>query len=196
MNFILIGYRASGKTSVGRKLAGLLQRPFYDTDALIRQQTGRTVKEIVSSAGWPAFRQAEKTVIAGLAGQDGAVIALGGGAVLDPANAAILKPLGFFIWLKAGKETIQERLRGDGLNAEQRPSLLPPGNGDDGEILRQRTPVYEALADLIVDTSGKSIEAVTEGVLARVKKLGCPGKDGLGIFPGSPRKEKGCRETR
>jgi shikimate kinase len=196
MNFILIGYRASGKTSVGRRLAALLQRPFSDTDALIRQQTGRTVKEIVFAGGWPAFRQAEKTVIAGLAGQDEAVIALGGGAVLDPANAEVLKPLGFFIWLKAGKETIQERLRGDGVNAEQRPSLLPPGNGDDGEILRQRTPVYEALADLIVDTSGQSIEAVTDEVLVHLKKLGCLSPAGSGIFPGSPRKEKRCRETR
>ena len=170
MNFILIGYRASGKTSVGRRLAGLLQRPFYDTDALIRQQTGKTVKEIVLAGGWPAFRDAEKTVIAGLAGQEGAVIALGGGAVLDPANVEVLKPRSLFIWLQAGKETIQERLRGDGVNAEQRPPLPLPGNGDDEEILRQRTPVYGAVADLVVDTSGRSIEAVADGIMAAIDK--------------------------
>ena len=106
MNFILIGYRASGKTSVGRRLADLLQRPFFDTDALIRQQTGMTVKEIVLAGGWPAFRDAEKTAVAGLAGQEAAVIALGGGAVLDPANVEVLKPRGLFIWLKAATYSI------------------------------------------------------------------------------------------
>ena len=195
MNFILIGVRASGKTSVGRRLAGLLQRPFYDTDALIRQQTGMTVKEIVLAGGWPAFRDAEKTAVAGLAGQEAAVIALGGGAVLDPANVEVLKPRGLFIWLQAGKETIQERLRRDGVNAEQRPPLPLSGNGDDEEILKHRTPVYGALADLAVDTSGQSIEAVAEEVLAHIKKLGSMGPDSSEFFPGSPRKEKRCRET-
>jgi shikimate kinase len=166
MNFILIGYRASGKTSVGKNLSRLLGLPFYDTDALILQQTGKTVRETVLDGGWPAFREAERAAIAGLAGKEGAVIALGGGAVLDPANVEALKPGGFFIWLQAAKETIQERLERDGVNTEQRPSLLPPGNGGDGEILRHRTPVYEALADLVIDTTGRSIEAIAEEIRA------------------------------
>jgi len=195
MNFILIGYRASGKTSVGIKLAGLLQRHFCDTDALIRQQTGRTVKEIVLAEGWPAFRAAERAAVAGLAGLEGAVIALGGGAVLDPANVEVLKPRGLFIWLQAGKETIQERLTGDRTTAEQRPPLPLPGNGDDEEILRRRAPIYGALADLVVDTSGQSIEAVAEEVLAHIKKLGSTGPASSEFFLGSPRKEKRCRET-
>ena len=195
MNFILIGVRASGKTSVGRRLADLLQRPFFDTDALIRQQTGRTVKEIVLAGGWPAFRDAEKTTVAGLASQEAAVIALGGGAVLDPANVEVLKPRGLFIWLKAGKETIRERLIGDRTTVEQRPPLPLPGNGDDEEILKHRTPVYGALADLAVDTSGQSIEAVAEEVLAHIKKLGSMGPASSEFFLGSPRKEKRCRET-
>ena len=169
MNLVLIGYRASGKTSVGKRLSGLLARPFYDTDAIIREQTGKTVKEIVLEGGWPAFRQAEKAAIADLARNKEAVIALGGGAVLDPANVEALKPGGCFIWLQAGLETIQERLRGVGEGDGQRPPLAPPGQEGDGEILARRSPVYRAVADLAVDTEGKTIETVAGEVLAALK---------------------------
>jgi shikimate kinase len=166
MNFILIGYRASGKTSVGEKLSRLLGISFYDTDALIRQQTGRTVRDMVTEGGWPAFRRAERTAIASLAGIEEAVIALGGGAVLDPANVEALKPRGFFIWLRAEKETIQQRLKGDRASVQQRPPLSISGNGDEEEILRQRVPLYEAIAALIVDTTGLSVQAVAEKIMA------------------------------
>ncbi len=169
MNFILIGYRASGKTSVGKKLSSLLGLPFCDTDALIRQQTGKTVRQMVLEGGWPAFRRAEKAAIDSLAGEEETVIALGGGAVLDSANLEALKPRGLFIWLQADLDTIHERLTGDRATAEQRPSLLPAGKGDDEEILRQRIPVYKAIADLVVDTKGRGIEAVAEEIMVALR---------------------------
>jgi shikimate kinase len=184
MNFILIGFRASGKTSVGKNLSRLLGLPFYDTDALILQQTGKTVKEIVLHGGWPAFREAERAAIAGLAGQGEAVIALGGGAVMDPANVGALKPGGFFIWLQADKKTIQERLKGDRSSAEQRPPLSIPGKGGEEEILRRRIPIYEAIADLIVDTTGHSVEAVTQEIMTALgtKKETGPAYSGISAF--------------
>jgi len=169
VNYILIGYRAAGKTSVGQRLALLLGRPFYDTDDLVRRQTGRTVKEIVSRGGWPAFRAAERAAVAGLASREGAVIALGGGAVLDPANVEALKPRGVFIWLQAGEETIRDRLAADRATAEQRPSLLSPGEGGEGEILRRRIPLYGAVADLAVDTTGLSIDEVAGKIKAAIE---------------------------
>jgi shikimate kinase len=184
MNFILIGYRASGKTSVGEKLSGLLGLPFYDTDALIRQQTGKTVREMVLEGGWPAFRQAERAAIASLAGEEKAVIALGGGAILDPSNVKTLRPRGFFIWLQAEKETIQERLKGDRESAEQRPPLSISGNEDEEEILRQRIPLYESIADLIFDTTGLSVEAVAEEIMAALgtRKETGPAYSGISAF--------------
>jgi shikimate kinase len=181
MNFILIGYRASGKTSVGEKLSGLLGLPFYDTDVLIRQQTGKTVREMVLEGGWPAFRQAERAAIAGLAGEEKAVIALGGGAILDPSNVKALRPRGFFIWLQAEKETIQERLKGDRESAEQRPPLSISRNEDEEEILRQRIPLYEAIADFIVDTTGLSVEAVANKIIAALRTREEPGPACVGI---------------
>jgi len=187
MNFILIGYRASGKTSVGKKLSGLLGLPFYDTDALIRQQTGKTVREMVLHGGWPAFREAERAAVDSLAGQEETVIALGGGAVLDPANVKVLKPRGFFIWLQADKESIQERLKGDWSSAEQRPPLSISGKGDEEEILRRRIPIYEAIADLIVDTTGLRIEAVAEEIFAALRNR-------ISSGPGSPSLEESAGE--
>jgi shikimate kinase len=191
MNFILIGYRASGKTSVGKKLSGLLGTSFYDTDALIQQQTGKTVRAMVLEGGWPAFRQAERAAVASLAGKEEAVIALGGGAVLDPANVEPLKPRGFFIWLQAEKETIQERLKGDRASAQQRPPLSISGDGDEEEILRRRIPLYEAIADLTVDTTGVSVEAVAEEILAALKNRKAAGP----AFSGSPREESAGEGT-
>jgi shikimate kinase len=192
MNLILIGFRASGKTSVGKKLSGLLGLPFYDTDMMIRQQTGKTVRQMVLEGGWPAFRQAERATVASLAGKEEAsVIALGGGAVLDPANVEVLKPRGFFIWLQADKETIQERLKGDRASAEQRPPLSNPVNGDIEEILRHRIPLYESLAELVFDTTGLSVEAVAEEILAALKNR----KDAGPVFSGSPREESVGKQT-
>ncbi len=191
MNLILIGYRACGKTSVGQMLSGLLQRPFYDTDALIREQTGKTVREIVLEGGWPAFRRAEKAAVFGLAGTDGAVIALGGGAVLDPSNVEALKKQGLFIWLQAEEETIRERLRRDGASAEQRPPLSAPGTGDDKEILARRVPIYRAVADLTIDTTGLTIEAVTEEIIV----AGRAARPELSGISEENLEEKRCRET-
>ncbi|MFH0787098.1 MAG: shikimate kinase, partial [Pseudomonadota bacterium] len=88
-NIILTGYRCSGKTSVGRKLAEKVKRPFYDTDVLIIDRIGRTIREWVEEKGWESFRQVEKAVIRGISSWEPGVIALGGGALMDPENREI-----------------------------------------------------------------------------------------------------------
>ncbi len=163
MNIILIGYRCTGKTSVGRKISERLRIPFYDTDELIQEHTGKTIREIIDKGGWDLFRREEKAVIRTLSSLAETVIAVGGGAVMDVENREALKRNGLFLWLTADVGTIIERMKNDGVSGEQRPSLL--GGSMEREtsgILEQRIPIYQGLADFTIDTSGRDIDAIAE----------------------------------
>jgi shikimate kinase len=165
VNIIVIGYRGTGKSTVGRKIAESLQISFYDTDELIKKQTGKTIKEIVEEKGWESFREEEKEVIRELSSVRESVIATGGGAVMDEENLNILKKKGVFIWLTADIRTIIERMEKDKVSDEQRPSL---SKGDlyreTANMLEMRIPVYRQLADFVVNTSKKNINEVVDEV--------------------------------
>lgn len=165
MNVILMGYRGTGKTSVGRLLAAKLERPFLDSDELVKASSGRSVREMVAERGWNFFRREERRVVADLSERDGCVLALGGGAVLDEQNVRTLKEKGFFIWLTAEAPTILKRLSGDGKTREQRPSLEGRDlNEETRSLLKAREPLYARIADCRVDTSERSIEEVAAEV--------------------------------
>jgi shikimate kinase len=171
MNIILIGYRASGKTSVGRELARLLDRPFFDSDRMIFAKTGRTIREIVEKSGWYAFREVEKTVIAELSGLDEVVIALGGGAVMDPDNVAVLGERGRFVWLRADARLLAHRMGKEKDGATQRPSLTGTGTlAEIKEVLAKRLPVYGAIADVIVDTAGKDLACIAAEIAEHLEE--------------------------
>lgn len=175
MNIILIGYRGSGKTSVGRELARLLERPFFDSDRMVFAKTGKTVREIVEDGGWPAFRKAEKAAIAELSALDRAVISLGGGAVMDPENVAALEERGKFVWLTADAGTLARRMRSEESGSGQRPTLTGAGTLEEVErVLAERTPVYRAVADLAVDTAGKSPEDIARAVAGAMSEGPAP----------------------
>ncbi len=170
MNIILIGYRASGKTSAGRELARLLGRPFFDTDRMIFGKTGRTIREIVEKSGWQAFREVEKTVVAELSGLDEVVIAAGGGAVMDPENVAMLEERGRFIWLQADARILALRMSRDRTGEAQRPSLTGVGTLMEVErVLAKRLPVYRAVADVVVDTAGKESTGIAAEIAGRLE---------------------------
>jgi len=180
MNIILIGYRASGKTSAGRELARLLGRPFFDTDRMIFGKTGRSIREIVEESGWRAFREAEKTVISELSRLDGVVIAAGGGAVMDPDNVAMLREGGRFVWLQADARILALRMSRDRNGAAQRPSLTGAGSlAEVEEVLAERLPVYRAVADVVIDTAGKRPDEIAAEIA---------GKLGVGQMAGSTKK--------
>jgi shikimate kinase len=166
VNVVLMGYRGTGKTSVGRLLADRLEMPFLDSDELIKASSGKSVREMVAEKGWDFFRQEEKRVVAELSGKDGCIFALGGGVVLDEENVRNLKDKGFFIWLAAEAQTIADRLSGDGKTLEQRPSLAGKDlNEETRSLLKTREPLYGRIADCRVDTSDLSIEEVAAEVL-------------------------------
>lgn len=165
MNVVLIGYRGTGKTSVGKRLAGKLHVSFYDTDEIVETAAGRSIKEMVREKGWEYFRKREKDAVRDAASQERDVIATGGGAVMDAENADILKKNGILIWLFADARTIVGRIENDSRSCTQRPSL---SGGDllqeTIHILEEREPVYRRLADFSVDTTARGIDETVDEI--------------------------------
>jgi shikimate kinase len=171
-NLVLIGYRATGKTTVGLLLARKLGRDFVDLDAALEQEMGRAITDLVAEHGWPEFRRREKEIVARYGLPLGRVLATGGGVVLDPENVRILRENGVVVWLQAGPGLIRERLSRDRVQEDQRPSLTGSGTLDEvEEVLRTREPLYKAAAHIIIDTAGQSAEQVAEMVLAAVREI-------------------------
>jgi shikimate kinase len=159
MNIVLIGYRGSGKTSIGKRLAVLRQMSFVDTDALIIETAGRTIKEIFATEGEPGFRDRESAAIQEISQRQNAVIAVGGGAILRPENVAALKKIGRIIWLQADPETLHARILADAATFATRPNLTAAGGLEEiRALLETRLPLYASAADTTLDISAISIE--------------------------------------
>lgn len=165
MHIILIGYRCTGKTSVGRTVAEKLDLPFYDTDQMIAGRIGKTIKTWVAEKGWTSFRQEEKEVIKGIIPLKPGLISLGGGAVMDPEIREILKSMGRIVWLTAGVNTILDRMKSDPKNIDNRPPLSDKDwETEINELLVLRSPVYRQLADLSIETDGKKIDEIVKEI--------------------------------
>lgn len=165
---IITGFMATGKSEVGRRLARALGRPFVDTDGLVEASAGRSIREIFAGDGEGRFRELERDAVAQACAVPEAVIATGGGTLLDPENRRRLAEAGPIVCLSASPEDILRRV-GD---PSGRP-LLANGNGKPGglprirALLDERAPIY-ALATHAVDTSGLSVDEVVERVRALV----------------------------
>jgi len=170
MKVILIGYRACGKSTVGKLLAAKLKIPFRDTDLLVEESLGMPIKEIVASYGWDYFRAREKEAIQQTAHKGTCVVATGGGAVLSEENVDLLKKMGVVVWLSAPLADIVERLAADAESQETRPQFTADSLAEEtATVLQQRIPLYEKAADYSLDTSGKSASQVAEDILKYLK---------------------------
>jgi len=170
MNIILIGYRGSGKSTVGRSLAYRMRRRFVDTDDLIESKEGQ-ISDIVKSRGWDYFRAIEKRIVEEISQEDDLVIALGGGAVVDPDNIVNLERNGFIIWLKADQDVLLKRMNGDSRTFASRPTLTGKGTIEElEEMISFRNPFYDKAAMIQCDTSTLDVEAVVENILAVLKE--------------------------
>jgi shikimate kinase len=166
MNIILIGYRCSGKTSVGKRLARELAWGFVDTDVWLVGKAGRSVANIVEEDGWKGFRRMERDAIQAVCGRDNAVIATGGGAVLDPANVAAMQKSGRVVWLKVSPQIAMQRMSRDENTDGLRPSLTPRGLYDEiVDVLKERTPLYATAMDIAVDTDHKAIDEIVDEIM-------------------------------
>lgn len=166
MNIVLIGYRGTGKSTVGKLLAARLGRELVSTDAEIIKRAKRTIPEIVTQEGWEYFRNLESDICRELASRDKLVIDTGGGAILRTQNVEALKKNGTVFWLTASVETIEKRIGDD----DQRPSLTGAKSFVDEiqDVLRERTPNYQTAADHTIATDDRSINQLVETLLALV----------------------------
>jgi shikimate kinase len=166
MNVILTGLRGTGKSSIGRRLAAALGRPFIDTDEAIEYQLGESISQYVSRLGWEAFRDLEHGVICRLAHQGEAVISSGGGTLTFARNVEILKPNGIIILLTADPSTLARRLE----RSYARPPLTdqPDLEAEVRALWLQREPLYRRACDIIlaVDDESADEEADLQGKVA------------------------------
>jgi len=142
-----------------------MRRRFVDTDDLIESEEGQ-ISDIVKSHGWDYFRAVEKRIIEEISKEDNLVIALGGGAVLDPDNIVNLERNGLIIYLKADQKTLLKRMDDDPGTNTRRPTLTGKGTLEElEETISVREPFYERVSEIQIDTSTLNVEAVVEHVL-------------------------------
>ena len=170
MNIVLIGYRGTGKSEVGRRLAGRLGMTLVGMDAEIVKSAGRSIPEIVEKYGWPKFRDMESAEARKLAGMDGLVIDSGGGVIERPENVEVLRKNARVFWLKASVETIVARIEGD----TQRPALTSGKTFTEevAEVLERRTPLYRGAAHHEIKTDALTPEQVADRIVEILQQKG------------------------
>lgn len=173
MNIVLIGYRATGKSTAGKHLAFKLNLPFFDTDALVEKKLKMSIAEIVAAQGWDFFRDREKEAVLSLKKQPACVISTGGGVVLDQENVASLKKNGYLIWLNTPLNDIVARLNNKRPGATIRPQFTDWNIVEETiKMVNERYPLYEQAADYTVETANKSIVKVGDEIYQHLVETG------------------------
>ncbi len=167
-SIVLVGLMGAGKSTVGRRLGNALKLPFHDADQEIETAAGCSITDFFERYGEPAFREGERKVIARLLAGPRHVLATGGGAFMDPTTRALIKRLGFSVWLRADIGLLMERV----LKRPTRPLL----KNDDPRatmerLMAERYPVY-AEADLTVDSNGGPHDAIVQRILSHLADIG------------------------
>jgi shikimate kinase len=156
MSVILVGYRGSGKTTIGKKLADRLWQKFIDTDAMIVATAGKTIREIFESQGEEKFRDLETEAVRTACGLADHVIALGGGALLREENRTIIKNSKLKrIYLRCDAQILLQRIASDPQTAANRPALTHLGGSIEEirQLLAQREPFYRDVMTSELDVS-------------------------------------------
>jgi shikimate kinase len=173
VNVVLVGFRASGKSSVGRELAARLGREFVDCDEFVEKKAQFSIREIFERHGESHFRTLESQAVAELSKLDGRVLATGGGVVLKYQNIHALRRNGVVFFLDVAPETAYGRLQGDATTAARRPALTDKDPFSEvREQIEFRRPYYVKSADHTVATDGRPVADVVKEILKHLKDRG------------------------
>lgn len=169
MNIFLIGFRCSGKTSVGRELALRMEKTFVDSDDKFVETFNKSIAEVVEEQGWQYFRKQEKQIIEQICRGNNQIVATGGGVVLNVDNVAVMKKSGFLVWLRADAETTLKRMVEDLNTKDQRPALTSK------ELLEEiiltidnRKQYYTSSANFSIDTDSRSINEICNLIIEKI----------------------------
>jgi len=167
-NIILIGFMATGKSTIGKMLANKLKKQFIDTDCIIETEYNRSIIDIFNDLGEETFREHERKIIHNLVDKTDHVISTGGGAVAYKDNFKIIKSLGTTISLIASIDTVVERLGSDTNTMINRPLLDKEDLRYQIETLLQKRAYYYISADIVIDTDTLDVDAVLNRILERL----------------------------
>jgi len=167
-NIVLVGPMGSGKTSVGRRLACVLKRDFFDSDFEIVARTGVSIDHIFDVEGEEGFRNRETSMLADLCEISNIVIATGGGIIIKPENRELLKHNSFVVYLSSSVELLVDRTA----RSKSRPLLERSTNREQTikDILEARESFYQEVADIVIDTSGKKLYAIINEITKSILK--------------------------
>ncbi|MDB2590666.1 shikimate kinase [Candidatus Thioglobus sp.] len=167
-NIVLVGPMGSGKTSVGRRLACVLKRDFFDSDFEIVARTGVSIDHIFDVEGEEGFRNRETSMLTDLCEISNIVIATGGGIVIKPENRELLKHNSFVVYLSSSVEQLVARTA----RSKSRPLLERSTNREQTikDILEARESFYQEVADIVIDTTGKKLYAIINEITKSISK--------------------------
>jgi len=164
-NLFLVGPMGVGKTTIGRQLANALMREFKDSDREIEERTGAAVPLIFELEGEAGFRKREAEIINELTNLQQIVLATGGGVVLNVDNRRLLRERGTVIYLQASADQLVKRTS----RSKNRPLLQTENpRAKIEQLLSERSPLYESVADLTVETGRRSVKSVLKEILKRL----------------------------
>jgi shikimate kinase len=164
-NIVLVGFMGSGKSSIGREIAGRHELRFLDTDSIIRHNYRKSIADIFASFGESAFRDEENRVLRDLKNARGVVLATGGGIVLQTRNHLLLRSLGVVVWLTASEEVTWDRVSRN----QFRPLLQTADpRATIRNLMSARYPLYRSVADVTLETSGLTHQEVADRLIAAI----------------------------
>lgn len=169
INLFLVGPMGAGKSTIGRQIAQMLVLPFFDVDQEIERRAGADIGWIFDVEGEDGFRRREEAVIDELSQKRGLVLATGGGAILSPDSRNRLAARGIVVYLHT---TVEQQLKRTAKD-KKRPQLQHldvPKEEKLDDLMESRDPLYREIADVIIDTDGRTVRSVAQEVIRVLEK--------------------------